>query len=303
MSSLTPRVVLVTRESDFELLLAHHATRGQAAFYLEQRGQKLALAEARHLRLQQSLHDIRSAIPDDWRSAHVNRGELDRFLFAPEDIIVAVGQDGLVANVAKYLNGQPVIGVNPEPDINEGILVPFRVENMSAALRAAPSGAWPTERRTMAEAILDDGRRLVGLNEIFIGHVSHQSARYEIAFGNMHENHSSSGIIVATGTGATGWARSIRQQSSLVETIAPTPTDLALEFMVREAWPSRYTQATLVDGLIQQSESLRITSRMNENGVIFADGMETDRLIFGWGQSLEIRISERRLTLLLNNQK
>ncbi len=298
MSTLTPRVVLVTRESDYEWLLAHHATRGQTAFFLEQRGQKLAQVEARHERLKQALVNVRAAIPAEWRSAQVKRAELDRFLFASEDIVVAVGQDGLVANVAKYLNGQPVIGVNPEPDINDGVLVPFREDDLAQVLLAAPHGDWPSELRTMVQASLDDGRQLVGLNEIFIGHASHQSARYEIAFGKAHENHSSSGIIVTTGTGATGWARSIRQQSKMVHSKAPAPTDPALEFLVREAWPSRFTQAELVDGLIASKGSLRVTSRMNDGGVIFADGMEGDRLTFGWGQGLDIKVADRKLKLL-----
>ncbi|MFT4090089.1 MAG: hypothetical protein QM645_05110 [Asticcacaulis sp.] len=298
MSTLTPRVVLVTRESDFEWLLAHHATRGQAAFFLEQRGQKLAQVEARHHRLKEALSTVRSAIPSDWRSAHVKRADLDRFLFAGEDIVVPVGQDGLVANVAKYLNGQPVIGVNPEPEINAGVLVPFRENGLAEVLRAAPHGDWPTELRTMVMASMDDGRQLIGLNEIFIGHASHQSARYEIDYAGSHENHSSSGIIVTTGTGATGWARSIRQQSSMVHTEAPAPTDRVLEFLVREAWPSRFTQAKLVDGLIGPYVSLRITSRMNDGGVVFADGMESDRLAFSWGQGLEIKVANRQLKLL-----
>jgi len=298
MSTLTPRVVLVTRESDFEWLLAHHATRGQTAFFLEQRGQKLAQVEARHERLKQALFNVRAAVPADWRTAHVKRGDLDRFLFASEDIVVAVGQDGLVANVAKYLSGQPVIGVNPEPDINAGVLVPFREDGIAQVLLAAPHGAWPTELRTMVLASMDDGRRLLGLNEIFIGHASHQSARYEIGFDGVHENHSSSGIIVTTGTGATGWARSIRQQSRMVHTDALAPTDQVLEFLVREAWPSRFTQTDLVDGLIPQHDALRITSRMNDGGVVFADGMEGDRLAFGWGQGLEIRVADQKLKLL-----
>jgi NAD kinase len=298
MSTLTPRVVLVTRESDYEWLLAHHATRGQTAFFLEQRGQKLAQVEARHERLKQAMFNVRAAVPAEWRTAHVKRGDLDRFLFASEDIVVAVGQDGLVANVAKYLSGQPVIGVNPEPDINAGVLVPFRENEIAQVLRAAPHGDWPTELRTMVLASMDDGRHLLGLNEIFIGHASHQSARYEIGFDGVQENHSSSGIIVTTGTGATGWARSIRQQSRMVHTEAPAPTDQVLEFLVREAWPSRFTQTELVDGLIPQYGVLGITSRMNDGGVVFADGMESDRLAFGWGQGLKIKVADRKLKLL-----
>src|SRR3546814_2424615 len=75
--------------------------------------------------------------PTDWRQTHVRRADLDRFLFAPEDVIVAVGQDGLVANVAKYLDGQPVLGVNPAPDLYDGVLVRVALDRLGAALPAS----------------------------------------------------------------------------------------------------------------------------------------------------------------------
>ena len=92
----------------------------------------------------------RAAIPADWRRAQVERDDLARFLFGPEDIVVAVGQDGLVANVAKYLDGQPVIGVNPEPGRNPGVLVPHRAGRggRAAAGRRATEVA-TREPRTM----------------------------------------------------------------------------------------------------------------------------------------------------------
>ena len=51
--------------------------------------------------------------------------------------------------------------------------------------------------RVAAEA--DDGQRLLALNEVFVGHTSHQSARYRVTFGDAEERQSSSGVIVATG--------------------------------------------------------------------------------------------------------
>ena len=50
-----------------------------------------------------------------------------------------VGQDVLVANVAKYLSGQPVIGVNPEPERNSGVLVPRPPTTASGCLSVAPT--------------------------------------------------------------------------------------------------------------------------------------------------------------------
>ena len=140
MTTPAPRAVFVTRETDYELLLARHATREQARFYLETRGQALAALETRHDRFQAVLTHARASVSADWRQTLVRRGDLDRFLFAPDDLIVAVGQDGLVANVAKYLAGQPVLGVNPDPDLYDGVLVRIAPERLGAALPAAGSG-------------------------------------------------------------------------------------------------------------------------------------------------------------------
>ena len=96
-----PRVVLVVRKTPLELLLEHHGTFAQAVFYLESRGQSAVEYEQAHERFQSALAQVTQAIPPDQRRVRVGRGDLDRFLFAPEDIIVIVGQDGLVPNTAK----------------------------------------------------------------------------------------------------------------------------------------------------------------------------------------------------------
>ena len=207
MAALTPRAVFVTRETDYELLIARHATRGQARFFLESRGQGLAAVEARHERFHAVLAQARAAVPGEWRQALVRRADLDRFLFAGDDVVVAVGQDGLIANVAKYLGEQPVIGVNPAPDLYDGVLARNPVERLARLLPASVAGDVAIERRTMVQAVIDGTERLFALNEIFVGHRSHQSARYRIEAGSEAEEHSSSGLIVASGTGATSTLR------------------------------------------------------------------------------------------------
>jgi len=132
MGTTVPRAVVVTRPSELTALLARHGTRGQARFYLEARGQALADLEARHARLEAALAAVSRAIPVDWRRVRLDRADLSRFVFEPGDLVVAVGQDGLVANAAKYLAGQLVLGVNPDPERYEGILVPHRAERAEA---------------------------------------------------------------------------------------------------------------------------------------------------------------------------
>ena len=162
MSGLPPRVVIVHRRTEFTELLARHGTRGQAAFFLASRGRDLAEVEARHDRVEAALAQVSAALPADWRVGRVERADLDRFLFAPEDRIIVVGQDGLVANVAKYLSGQPVIGVNADPDANPGVLVPHRPGDV-ARLLAGKASVAPL---TMVEAVADDGQSLLALNEM-----------------------------------------------------------------------------------------------------------------------------------------
>ncbi len=297
MGVSTPRVVVITRQTEYQSLLAHHATRGQAEFFLSSRRQSIAEPEACHQRFEQALHQIMRVIPSEWRRNRVMRDELDRFLFEPEDLVIAVGQDGLVANVAKYLDGQPVIGVNPDESSFDGILVPFSATQVGAILIPALHGDIDMQRRTMAMALMDDGQKLLALNEIFLGHQSHQSARYRIKCQSREERHSSSGIIVATGTGATGWARSIhRERHDQIE--LPVAEEDTLAFYVREAFPSIATGTSLTSGLLQNDEQLRVRSEMNDGGVVFGDGIEADYLEFNWGKSVELGIADTTLNLV-----
>jgi NAD kinase len=295
MGALAPRAVFVTRETDYELLIARHATRGQARFFLEGRGERIEAAEERHARFHAALARARAAVPPAWRQALVARRDLDRFRFAPDDAVVAVGQDGLVANVAKYVGAQPVLGVNPMPDLYDGVLARLSVERLGALLSASVAGDAPVEHRTMVQAVLDGGETLVALNEIFVGHRSHQSARYRIALGGQAEEHSSSGLIVASGTGATGWARSIAEATHLA--VPLRPEERAAGYWVREPFPSRTTATDLRAGRLTDAPLL-VTSRMNEGGVVFADGIEQDFLAFGWGRQAALSPAARTLTLV-----
>ena len=297
MAGATPRVVVVTRQTEYAALLARHGTRGQARFFLATRGRTIEELEDVDAVFRTALVAVSAAIPTEWRRARVDRGDLDRFLFEPADLVVAVGQDGLVANVAKYLTGQLVIGCNPDPSRYEGVLVRHAPAAMRDLIAGAAAGEVPVQERTMVEAALDDGLRLLALNEVFIGHQSHQSARYRLAAAGRAERQSSSGVVVTTGTGATGWGRSIalERHSALP---MPGPSDPALAFFVREAWPSVTTAATLTEGRIEAGAVLAIDSEMNEGGVAFGDGIEADRLEFGWGRRLEIRVSPGTLRLL-----
>ncbi|MEV4413298.1 hypothetical protein [Catellatospora sp. NPDC049609] len=297
MATLAPRVVVVSRRSELDELLGRHGTRAAAAYFLRERGRDIAEVAERHAAQEAALAAVGAAVPADWRRGQVHRDDLSRFLFAPEDIVVTVGQDGLVANVAKYLAGQPVIGVNPEPGRNPGVLARFDPRELAALLPAVLAGRAGTQQRAMAVATLDDGQQLAGLNEIYVGHQTHQSARYVITTPKgKQERQSSSGVLVGTGTGATGWCASIALSRNLTNTL-PGPEADELCWFVREAWPSPATGAKLTAGRVGRGQRLTLTSE-SERLVVFADGVESDHLVLAWGQRVAITAGDRRLNLV-----
>ncbi|GGV18697.1 hypothetical protein GCM10010495_36850 [Kitasatospora herbaricolor] len=319
--TLAPRVVIVHRRSEYEELLARHGSAGQAAFFLSTRGRSLDDTERPHRRTLAALAEVAAAVPLDWRRTRVERADLDRFLFAPDDIVVVVGQDGLVANAAKYLGGQPVIGIDTDPGRNPGVLVRHRAADAARLLRAAvgPGADTRLEGRTMVEAVADDTQRLLALNEIYLGRSTHQTARYRIsappgaepgpalgagagaeADGGRAapdaETQASSGVLIGTGTGATGWCRSawLERHSSLP---LPGPTAPALAWFVREAWPSPTTGTRLGQGLLTGAEHLSLTVE-SDRLVAFGDGVESDAIQLSWGQTVRVGVAAEQLRLL-----
>ncbi|MCI4079160.1 MULTISPECIES: hypothetical protein [Streptomyces] len=297
--SLAPRAVLVHRRTEYEELLARHGTHGQAAFFLSSRGRSIDDVVGRHDRTRQALRDVAAAVPLTWRSSRVERADLDRFLFAPEDVVVVVGQDGLVANTAKYLRGQPVVGIDTDPGRNPGVLVRHRCADAGRLLRAATAAGGRAEELTMVEAVADDAQRLLALNEIYLGPPGHQTARYRLGPDGERgpgEAQASSGVLVGTGTGATGWLRSLWLERGST-TGLPAPCEERLLWFVREAWPSPATGTSRVTGELGRGQGLRLTVE-SDRIVVFGDGMESDALELTWGQSVRLGIAETSLRLV-----
>ncbi|MER5912538.1 hypothetical protein ABT124_19100 [Streptomyces sp. NPDC001982] len=297
--SLAPRAVLVHRTTEYEELVARHGTHGQAAFFLASRGRDIDEVAARHHRTRRALAEVASAVPLTWRQTRVERADLDRFLFGPEDVVVVVGQDGLVANAAKYLAGQPVVGIDTDPGRNPGVLVRHRATNAAVLLPAVQARGTGVDELTMVEAVADDTQRLVALNEIYLGAAGHQTARYRLGLdgdGGVVEAQASSGVLVGTGAGATGWLRSVWQERSSSLAL-PSPSEARLLWFVREAWPSPATGTSLVAGELAASAGLSVTVE-SDRLIAFGDGIESDALELTWGQTVRIGVCGERLRLV-----
>ncbi|GAB2870850.1 NAD(+)/NADH kinase [Paraburkholderia jirisanensis] len=310
MSEQTRKVVLVTRRTRLEDLIARHHTLAQAKFYIEHLGADFSDYLAEHDAYARSLELTLGKLEAWGRYQIVDRSYLPNFIFAADDIVVALGQDGLVANSMKYLDGQPLIGLNPEPARWDGVLLPFEPSALGAVLSDVIHGRRPVKAVTMAEAKLSDGQVMRAVNDLFIGPRTHASALYEIEIGGRREFQSSSGIIVSTGLGSTAWLKSVVsgsmgvahavQQRGETFQYQPQAWDCPeLTFAVREPFPSRASKAELVFGHVGAREPLKLHSRMPENGVIFSDGMEADYLRFTAGMEATVSVAARQGCLVI----
>ncbi len=289
--SLAPRAVLVHRRTAYAEAVARHGTPGAADFFLRTRGRSLAELEEADEQQRRALATVAAAVPVDWRTGTVERADLSRFLFAPEDVVVVVGQDGLVANVAKYLSGQVVVGIDPAPGRNAGVLVPHPASAARDLLHRSLSGG-ACEARTMVRASTDDGQELHALNEVFVGHRSHQTAGTSSARAAGARSRPPAGSSRGRARGRRGGSpRCPGGRAGL-----PAPTDASLAWFVREAWPSRTTGADLVAGAVRD-EPLTLDV-LSDELVVFGDGLEDDRLTVSRGQRITVTVSPRRLALL-----
>jgi NAD kinase len=302
------KVVLITRKTRLDELIARFNTQAQARFYIEHAGGDFAAYIQEHDAYQQSLETVRRAIEIGLRIQIMDRSLVPTYVFSKSDVVITLGQDGLVANAAKYVGGQPIVAVNPDPERFDGILLPFAPAAVRLALERTIAGKARSRGITLAEARLKDGQRLLAFNDLFIGAASHVSARYRIRYGANRENHSSSGIIVSTGAGSTGWLSSVfNQTSGIVSFLGGAPLkplrleweDSKLLFVVREPFVSRHSQAAIVAGTILPQAPLAIESQMPAGGVIFSDGVEADHLDFNSGAIANIRIATEKANLVV----
>jgi NAD kinase len=304
------KIVLVTRKTRLEDLLIRFHTIAQAKFYIEHMGADFADYLQEHESYQSAMRVTLESLEEWGRYQRIDRSFLPNFLFAPDDIVVALGQDGLVANTIKYLDGQPLIGVNPDTYRYDGVLLPFEPRDLKLLVVETASNQREHKAVTMAKAVLTDGQVLYAVNDLFIGPKSHTSARYEIQFGKQKEIQSSSGVIVSTGLGSTGWMKSIVTGSvGIAAGMQNKPSDFVypaakwdsetLRFAVREPFPSKASDTKIVFGEINPKKPLTLSSRMAENGVIFSDGIEADFLDFNSGAKAIITLAEKQGKLIV----
>lgn len=306
------KIVIVSRATRLEQLVARFNTWPQARFYLQHMDLDPAEYQDEHETYQRALMQVRRDLAALGRPVQsLERALVPNYMFGRQDIVVPVGPDGLVVNTAKYLHDQLIVAINPDAKRIDGILSLFGVAECAEIVRLALAERAKVIAITLAEAMLNDGQRLLAFNDFLVGHRSHVSARYKLRWGKQMEVQSSSGVLISTGVGSTGWLSSTRNmaialsklalngQSMQLPPLRAAWDDPNLTFVVREPFASRSSGIDLTAGRIQAGEALVIESQMGDGGVIFSDGMEADALLFNAGTVARIQAANRKARLVI----
>lgn len=299
--------IIVKNKTRLEALVERFNTKAQAKFYIESLGGNFGDYELEHDRFYFALDTLQTLLTKLIKYKLIDRPYLPSYIFSEKNLIIVIGQDGLVANTAKYSNGLPIVAINPDEERYDGILLPFNISNCLAGIERVLTHQYTARTLHFAEARLNDGQRLLAFNDLFIGANSHISARYKIGYNHKIEEHSSSGIIVSTQAGSTGWLSSIFNMAYGITGIfekglslnKPKLRDDELLFVVREPFKSIRTQTGICAGKINQQHPLRIESYMPEKGVIFSDGIENDYLSFNSGATATIGLAKETANLVV----
>ena len=294
------KIIIVTRKTRLSELIYKYNTFEQAKFYIEHMGADFSDYIREDEVYRSAVRTVTESCERLARVQIVDRESVPNMIFGENDIVVAVGQDGIVANTMKYLDGQPLIGINPDTRRWDGVLLPFEPGQISDIASKVIKGNFDEKTVNMAEAVTTDGQHMLAVNDLFIGQKTHVSARYEICFQDRKENQSSSGIIISTGLGSTGWYRSVMAQLAAMQGSTDSSRETMrwdeerLKFVVREPFPSKITQADIVFGDIKAGDTFRLVSMMPENGVIFSDGVEQDAIDFVAGMEVAIQSAAKK---------
>ena len=308
------KIVIITKKTWLEELTNKFNTKAQANFYIVQNQSvdHWNYYEESDYEYRQSLQHLKRSIPSNYKVQVIDREFLPNFLFNRTDLIVVVGPDGLVVNTAKYLDNQYIMAFNPDPQRISGVLLPFHVTEFSNELKRIENGKEYVKNITMAEATLNNNQNIRGVNDLFIGQQTHMSSRYTLEFQGKSESQSSSGIIVSTGAGSTGWYRSVVTGALAISQqfrggpAKPNENDYRFDwdadyvkFSVREPWPGDRWGSDIIHGTIYKGEYLTIESKMPESGRIFSDGIEKDFIDFNSGTIASIGVSDKKVNLLV----
>lgn len=204
------------------------------------------------------------------------------------DLIIAIGGDGTFLRAAHHIGSTPVLAVSSDIRYNEAFYAQATPANFVRKFKMLLKGKFKIRKLPRLQVKLNGSYlQLMAINEVFVGsrHPYHTS-RYWITIHGKKEFQKSSGVLITTRTGSTGWAKSAYKKSLNIQ-------KNGFGYVVREPYIGRLTKSKLLGGTLPRKDVVKITSSLHE-GIVVIDSSEKVHK-FTNGDKLEVKISKQPL--------
>lgn len=288
---LNPAKILLTRKlSILEYdMQKFHLTETEAINRYKKMGVDTEKVLASHQRQIDSQKIMQEYLPDSRLiiGEHLNHQTIKKY-----DAVVALGGDNYFQYVARFLKNTPIIGVNSDPTNSEGAILNFNTQTFKSLLPKLIQGTYRVKPWTRLKATVN-GKiiKALAVSEIYIGAKERLTcSRYHIELDNIGEEHKDSGIIIATGTGSTGWYRSAASCAHN-KSKSFSPTSPKAQFICTEVYHGKLNGMKLIRGTLYPGKVLKITWFAHGKGIVNIDSEPRGSLHYldrGEGATVEI---------------
>lgn len=223
--------------------------------------------------------------------------------------VIGLGGDDFFKLVSNNLPQETLLlGVNSDPSKSRGFLLPISIDELPAFTKLLESGIYAVEEWSRVRVSVNGVEGGSAINDIALGKKDFSlTSHFEVDYRGKQYSVASSGILVSTGVGSTGWFLNgglyINHED---RTFPRTAKKVAFELLtplvkISEVEGKRQiTLPDLVEGDLLEGEVLTIISKNDDEAFIAKDSLE--RIPFQRGTVAKVSLDPNPTRVIVKYQ-
>ena len=263
-----------------------------------------------HCRQKDSLDELKQYFNE---KQFISRDNLAKEISKDAELIISSGGDNHFQYVAHFVNNKPIIGLNSDPHTSTGVLTYYTTKNFEKSrekwknkelsifdeniLKRIKKDEINIEEWTLLEGILNGKKIQPTMTEYVIGEkeAHRDMTRYILDFDRKKEEQKSSGLIISTGAGSTGYYNSVYKFKHKRRDVFPKTEKIA-KFITIMPYEELRGNYSILEGVLREGDEMIIHSLSKHEGKIYCDILEDYN--FNGGAKFIVRISQKSLKVL-----
>jgi len=289
------KIIIVPKMSKFEYDI-HRLNLNQEQMINQYKKEKVDVEKIiqSHERQHNNLNVLKDRIP---QATIISREHMNREHANNADLVIPFGGDNHFQYVSHFLDKTTILGVNSDPFLSEGALTSIRSDKIDEAIERIKSGNFTIENWTRLQVWLNETKvNNYAISEIFIGEERRRDmSRHILEINRKKEEQKSSGIIITTGSGSTGW------YDSSIRYLFPEGNkfdkkEKYARFLITEPYRGKLNGYSMLEGKLDYGQELNLYSLNDSQGNLLIDCL--DEFKFLRGDRVKIKISDHPLRVI-----